>query len=580
MSIQTTQKVRTYKTVTTEPVSTQVFSTRSASPMSPRATVSTVSPVSPLPPLSPIQVASSNVTSLPVSGINGSYQSMRYLIPVQQAMHVPQQPYVLMQQPMVQQTMVQPTMVQPMMQPMYVQTLPRVSNNTHHETRFVFQQNDQEISSERRDDQGTHSDFSQGSSPIKSVPSMCEDEFQEEVEIRADESEVEGDNELNEGSVEIEEVEIVNVIQQKPQTLRTRVSVSEQKEVLEPTKLDTRYFGELLADVYRKNCDIHSYIVENVSKIRRKEDIRDLTSDTRRVKEEVESLIPKGATELTKQQMRYVLQTRFTAENSMRLLLSTFNNLREELLKMSDDIRRLEMEKESLERDLKFKEDQAQQYDSLMEGIRENNKQLQLSLKEATATQRSLESKLTRSQNNDSTSSFKIKELEGRLRSLEKENEVLKQKLAGQASNGSLHLKTEALATHYKEQLETLKRERDEEMEKLRSQISKLQTKITTTTTTTTKSSAESALELKISQLLSRLEQREITIREKEEEIKRLMMERNESSKNITRTVITNKYKTHYPLLGLLNDDYQVTSPVKESKTVVIESSGEKIRRF
>lgn len=575
MSIQTTQKVRTYKTVTTEPVSTQVFSTRSASPMSPRATVSTVSPVSPLPPLSPIQVASSNVTSLPVSGINGSYQSMRYLIPVQQAMHVPQQPYVLMQQPMVQQTM-----VQPMMQPMYVQTLPRVSNNTHHETRFVFQQNDQEISSERRDDQGTHSDFSQGSSPIKSVPSMCEDEFQEEVEIRADESEVEGDNELNEGSVEIEEVEIVNVIQQKPQTLRTRVSVSEQKEVLEPTKLDTRYFGELLADVYRKNCDIHSYIVENVSKIRRKEDIRDLTSDTRRVKEEVESLIPKGATELTKQQMRYVLQTRFTAENSMRLLLSTFSNLREELLKMSDDIRRLEMEKESLERDLKFKEDQAQQYDSLMEGIRENNKQLQLSLKEATATQRSLESKLTSSQNNDSTSSFKIKELEGRLRSLEKENEVLKQKLAGQASNGSLHLKTEALATHYKEQLETLKRERDEEMEKLRSQISKLQTKITTTTTTTTKSSAESALELKISQLLSRLEQREITIREKEEEIKRLMMERNESSKNITRTVITNRYKTHYPLLGLLNDDYQVTSPVKESKTVVIESSGEKIRRF
>lgn len=578
MSIQTTQKVRTYKTVTTEPVSTQVFSTRSASPMSPRATVSTVSPVSPLPPLSPIQVASSNVTSLPVSGINGSYQSMRYLIPVQQAMHVPQQPYVLMQQPMVQQTMVQPTMVQPMMQPMYVQTLPRVSNNTHHETRFVFQQNDQEISSERRDDQGTHSDFSQGSSPIKSVPSMCEDE--EEVEIRADESEVEGDNELNEGSVEIEEVEIVNVIQQKPQTLRPRVSVSEQKEVLEPTKLDTRYFGELLADVYRKNCDIHSYIVENVSKIRRKEDIRDLTSDTRRVKEEVESLIPKGATELTKQQMRYVLQTRFTAENSMRLLLSTFNNLREELLKMSDDIRRLEMEKESLERDLKFKEDQAQQYDSLMEGIRENNKQLQLSLKEATATQRSLESKLTSSRNDDSTSSFKIKELEGRLRSLEKENEVLKQKLAGQASNGSLHLKTEALATHYKEQLETLKRERDEEMEKLRSQISKLQTKITTTTTTTTKSSAESALELKISQLLSRLEQREITIREKEEEIKRLMMERNESSKNITRTVITNKYKTHYPLLGLLNDDYQVTSPVKESKTVVIESSGEKIRRF
>ncbi|MEQ2162362.1 hypothetical protein GOODEAATRI_018901 [Goodea atripinnis] len=70
------------------------------------------------------------------------------------------------------------------------------------------------------------------------------------------------------GTVEIEEVEIVNVFQQKAPSVRHRVSVTEQKEVLEPTKLDTRYFGELLADIYRKNRDIHSYISENVSKIR------------------------------------------------------------------------------------------------------------------------------------------------------------------------------------------------------------------------------------------------------------------------------------------------------------------------
>lgn len=33
-------------------------------------------------------------------------------------------------------------------------------------------------------------------------------------------------------------------------------------------KLDTRFFGELLAEVYRKNCDIHTCISEHVSKIR------------------------------------------------------------------------------------------------------------------------------------------------------------------------------------------------------------------------------------------------------------------------------------------------------------------------
>lgn len=34
-----------------------------------------------------------------------------------------------------------------------------------------------------------------------------------------------------------------------------------------------------------------------------------------------------------------VFQTRFTAEKSMRLLLSTFSSLREELMQMSEDMR-------------------------------------------------------------------------------------------------------------------------------------------------------------------------------------------------------------------------------------------------
>lgn len=39
---------------------------------------------------------------------------------------------------------------------------------------------------------------------------------------------------------------------------------------------------------------------------------------------------------------------------------------------------RLESEKESLERDLVFKADQARQYDMLLENVRENNRQLQV----------------------------------------------------------------------------------------------------------------------------------------------------------------------------------------------------------
>lgn len=76
----------------------------------------------------------------------------------------------------------------------------------------------------------------------------------------------------DEESVELEEVEIVNIIQQKPPPMLEKLSItkvkSELKEVPQSTKLDTRYFGELMADVYRKNCDIYSCISDHVSKIR------------------------------------------------------------------------------------------------------------------------------------------------------------------------------------------------------------------------------------------------------------------------------------------------------------------------
>ncbi|XP_037543692.1 protein POF1B isoform X2 [Nematolebias whitei] len=559
MSVQTSKTtVHTYKTmnVTPEPLKTTVISARSESP------VSRVTPVSPL----------------PYAAVNGSYESVRYLVPVQQAM--PQQSFVFMGQPMMGQTMMGQTMVgqtmvgqtviqqpmiqQPMMQPVYVQTLPRVSVSSQ-ESEHLYQQRS---ALESVSQKSSCSVFSPGPSPTKSP------EMSEEFEVEEEEEEEEDDG----GSVEVEEVEIVNVIQQKPlQMMQSKFSTMELKEAPEPTKLDTRYFGELLADVYRKNCDIHSYISDHVSKIRGQKHQLDFSNDYKVEKEEVEALIPKGATELTKQQMRYLLQTRLTADKSMRLLLSTFSSLREELMQMSEDLRRLESEKESLERDLSFKADQARQYDSLLEAVRENNRQLQLSLKEAGSAQRALENQLTSSRNDDSGREFKVKELEGRMRALEKENEMLRQKLSGQASSATLQIKTEELSRQYNDQLSSMRQEKDQEIQRLRSQITKIQTEVTTSTTTS--SSADKSLQLRISELLTMLEQRQTTIKRQEEEIRKLMLERSDSSKNVTKTIITKRYRNQYPILGLLSDDYQITSPVKEAKTIVIEKTGEMIKQ-
>lgn len=53
----------------------------------------------------------------------------------------------------------------------------------------------------------------------------------------------------------------------------------------------------------------------------------------------------------------------------------------------------------------------------------------QVSLKETIAAQRSLEGELASSRSADSSREFKSKELEGRMRALEKENEMLRQKV-------------------------------------------------------------------------------------------------------------------------------------------------------
>lgn len=354
---------------------------------------------------------------------------------------------------------------------------------------------------------------------------------------------------------------------------------TEVVEVDQVEKMDNRFFGELLAEVYRKNIDIHTCISDHVSKIRGRKHLLDTTIDYKVEKEEIEALIPKGASELTKQQIRYLLQTRLTADKAMRLLLTTFSSLREELVHLQDDLRRLESEKEELERDLSFKADQAAQYDRLLETVREHNRQLQMAVKESNIAQRALESQVMDFQTKDPSKDFQIRELESNRRALEQENEILRKKLAGQGSSASLEVKTQELSRHYEQMLKDLREEKERELKNMRSQMVKIQTERTITQTTDT-----SGLEMRIKELISKLELRESTIKQQEEEIRRLKMQKSDSSSHssnsTSQTIVTKRYQTQYPILGLLNDDYKYTAPIKEDRTIVFQTTGESIKRY
>ncbi|XP_035290091.1 protein POF1B isoform X1 [Anguilla anguilla] len=531
MSVPLSHGVSTYRTVSVSSetlpgtASSTVQYTTNESPYSSYRTLGV-----PVSPVSPVQYA---VNGGAVDG-NVVYGTLRYLVPVERRV-MPTESYMIVNSaPQI--------MANQAVAPMYIRGY-SVSSQDGLEVR---QQSVVDVES-------VNGKASSVVSRVSTPPKSPEPEPQEEEVVQEEE----------------EEVVVEPVVQRV-----SRVSVRTEVPLIEPqAKLDTRFFGELLADIYRKNCDIHTCVSEHVSKIRGRKQTFD-PSDYKVSKEEVEALIPDGLSELTKQQIRYLLQTRMTADNTMRLLLSTFSTLREELSHLQGDLKRLESEKEELERDLSFKADQAQQYDRLLESVRENNRQLQASLKESSAAQRTLETQLISSRSSDSSLDFRVKEQDGRLKALEKENEMLRQKLAGQGSSSSVALqtKTEELSRHYDQMLSSLREEKDKEMQNLKAQMMKMQTEYSS------QSSGDRSLQLRITELISTLEQREIIIKRQEEEIKRLKtVEKTDSSssssssKNVT--VVTKRYNTNYPILGLLSDDYKYEAPIRESRTVVFESS-------
>nr|XP_056715519.1 protein POF1B [Euleptes europaea] len=328
--------------------------------------------------------------------------------------------------------------------------------------------------------------------------------------------------------------------------------------------VDSRYFGELLAELNRKSNELYSCLLQHVEKLGGRRYEIESFSQT----EDIESLIPKGLSESTKQQIRYLLQMRVTADKSMRLVLATFCNLREELLHLQDDLGKLETDKTLLEKDLAFKECQVKEYEKLLASVRENNHQQQKALREATLKCRSLEEQLISLRHNDGDKEFRLKDLEYTKRTLEQEVQNLRLQVS---SNPLIQTTTDELSSRYVEMINQLREDKDRQIRNLRSQLCEFQKDVSK------KEGTDADLQMRLHELNMRLEEKEAWIKQQEDEIFRLKQDKLacNPSQGITKTIITKKYRNQYPILGLLSDDYNVTSPVRGSQTIVIEKTGE-----
>ncbi|XP_072785128.1 protein POF1B isoform X2 [Taeniopygia guttata] len=330
-----------------------------------------------------------------------------------------------------------------------------------------------------------------------------------------------------------------------------------------PEQLDCRFFGELLAELHRKSNDLYSCLLQHVEKIGTRNHDIEFTCQT----EDIEELIPKGLSEATKQQIRYLLQMRATSDKSLRLVLSTFKNLREELCHLQDDLGKLETDNVLLKKDLAFKDSQVKEYETLLASLRENNRQQQQGLRDSTARCRSLEEQLLSLRLSEGNKDCQLKELEYSKRALEQEIQSLKLQ---SCSSPTLQTTTDELSSRYVEMINSLREDKDREIRSLRSQLCQFQQDITR------RDGSNSDLQMRLHELTSLLEDKEAFIKQQQEELFRLKQEKLSGSQSPGVTaIITKKYRNQYPILGLLSDDYKVTSPVNKSQTIVIERTGE-----
>ncbi|NXB06302.1 POF1B protein, partial [Cnemophilus loriae] len=329
-----------------------------------------------------------------------------------------------------------------------------------------------------------------------------------------------------------------------------------------PEQLDCRFFGELLAELHRKSTDLYSCLLQHVEKIGTRNHDIEFTCET----EDIEELIPKGLSEATKQQIRYLLQMRATSDKSLRLVLSTFKNLREELCHLQDDLGKLETDNVLLKKDLAFKDSQVKEYETMLASLRENNRQQQQGLRDSTAKCRSLEEQLLSLRLSEGDKDCQLKELEYSKRALEQEIQSLKLQVRAHLVGPTLQTTTDELSSRYVEMINNLREDKDREIRSLRSQLCQFQQDITR------REGSNSDLQMRLHELTSLLEDKEAFIKQQQEELFRLKHEKLSGSQSPGVTaIITKKYRNQYPILGLLSDDYKVTSPVNKSQTIVIE---------
>ncbi|XP_074864237.1 protein POF1B [Carettochelys insculpta] len=324
-------------------------------------------------------------------------------------------------------------------------------------------------------------------------------------------------------------------------------------------QLDSRYFGELLAEVHRKSNDLYSTLVQHVEKLGRRTKDFESTSQV----EDIEDLIPKGLSEFTKQQIRYLLQMRVTSDKSLRLVLSTFGSLREELCHLQDDLEKLETDKMLLEKDLDFKASQVKEYETLLASMRENSHQQQQGLRDSAAKCRSLEEKILALQYAEGENECRIKELEYGKRTLEQEIRNLRMQTC---SNPVLQTTTDELSSRYVEMINNLRDDKDREIRKLRSQVNQFQQD------SSKREGSNSDFQMRLHALTSKLEEKETFIKQQQEELFQLKQERLACNQlKSTKSIVTKKYSNKYPILGLLSDSFSVTSPLTQTDTIVIE---------
>ncbi|XP_038603967.1 protein POF1B [Tachyglossus aculeatus] len=335
-----------------------------------------------------------------------------------------------------------------------------------------------------------------------------------------------------------------------------------------PEKLDPKYFGELLAELSRKNTDLYRCLLEHVEKIGgRKQEFGSETQD-------VESLIPKGLSEFTKQQLRYILQMIGTSDKSHRLVLSTFSSLREELGHLQHDLTALENDKITLEKSLAFKDTQIKEYEALLASVRANNRQQQQGLQDSSTKCRKLEETILCLRHAQSDAEYRLKELEYGKRNLEQENKNLRIQVTDTCTGPTLQAKIDEISSHYVEMVKNLRAEKDREICKLRTQINQLQKDVSR------REGSGGDFQMKLQELTSMLEEKNAVIRQQMEELSRLRQEISSSSSSLGCSkktfTTTRKYRTQYPILGLLYDDYEYIPPGKDRETIVIENTEDK----